>query len=50
MVKLKETGVITNNMFAFYLSKKENVSSVQIGGYDSTKIKSGASITWMNLP
>lgn len=37
-------------MFAFYLINNPDQSSVQIGGYGTSKIMAGGQITWMTLP
>ena len=50
MHKLIEVGAIQSNIFAFYLTNNPAQSSVQIGGYDTAKIKAGASVFWIPIP
>ena len=50
MHKLIEVGAVQDNIFAFYLTNHTEQSSVQIGGYDTAKIKAGESILWVTIP
>jgi hypothetical protein len=46
---LKNQGAITNNVFGFYMATFTEQSSVDIGGFDSSKFKAGLSPTYLPI-
>ena len=46
---LKNQGAITSNIFGFYMATYTTQSSVDIGGIDSTKFRSGETPVYISL-